>query len=102
MCAKHPIKVKGRANRRVVRKITACLLESCPHIQSLWLKFHCPAISDSSILSRHQTIPNQVLIYVKRSNNFKLLSSTHEMTPNQLSIPEHIKMAGVFLSIKSL
>lgn len=53
------------------------------------------AILDSSILSRHQTIPNQVLRYVKCSNNFKLFSSTHEMTPNQLPIPQHIKMAGI-------
>ena len=58
---------------------------------TLWVFSHSP------ILSRHQTIPNQVLRYVKCSNNFKLLSSTHEMTPNQLPIPEHINMAGILL-----
>lgn len=43
-----------------------------------------------------------MLRYVKHSNNFKLLSSTHEMIPNQLPIPEHIMMAGIFVKIKSL
>ena len=101
MCPKHPNKVKRRVRdfpKGNSGEKTHCLFaRDFPSDTEPLIEISLPAISHSPILSRHQTIPNQVLRYVKCSNNIKLLSSTHEMTPNQLPIPEHINMAGILL-----